>query len=877
MKKCGILLTSLLFVLSACGSSTLPVINIDDYVVKNEGNLGDFDLTGPANHMIVDKVDSFSWEASENAEKYMLEICSDEGFYQGIDTIDYYVSDNIQSTSFTIYADFAFKETTYYWRVTAKNSKSSKQSTSTFSFFVRSSEIEEFKLDLGEADDWKLHTAGSYATIGMDNSNFFNNGEKSLSITFNIEDTNQGIPESDGWIVVTKTIEKSIYGTDALYFNMYYAGQDANVIIRVVDRDNEYWYCPVQVSNNAKQSVILKFSDFIQRTKDVTVANEVFDYERIKYFEVVFEKSFGDGAFLLSDVRAIKFDNYKDLFIEKLNFSIFGEKDYSFENYKFEIQSTTDSLTLLHYGAVTGKEKINGYGFAKLGVERYFTSGSAIKVSIKYEGSKGTDVILRILEEDSDRWMFKVPYSALSSTEYKDLVIPYEAFAKHQIDGDGARQFYYIKNIQFGLQGQYGTGKLIFKDFEIVKKENYQTETTRVVAEDGLIEDFSSYQFNSDMYLIWTQSENNKDEYMDLNKSTKVVGNNNYVCGQFQYKSDMEAAKYYLPVKTETEYSSISMWLFDQSVKHGSDSASGVKNWSPDLTIYIRLSTKEVYTYTIKSLERQWNDYSIPFTSFTISNQEELGANVTPNPISSLNIIHIGISMQFYYKNSEGAAMPLYASDNPVLVDNISFNHRTTEKTTPIEKIIAMNGNIGMIDDFEDYETARDALTYWGNGGDADYQKIDISEDVSSKGGTHSLALQYKEKAASPSYYISPHMDSKITSKVLIIHMKSDVAATVYLNLTVNVSGVERKYRAPIEAINTEWTQYVVSLSNFIIEGGTSGMSSSSLKNVTRFSIGVVYNDGEEALHNLLIDNIHFDKSYTSYIIDPSVARTIID
>ena len=144
-------------------------------------------------------------------------------------------------------------------------------------------EVNEVEFDLGEADDWNLHPLGSYADVSIDTTNFFKNDKDSIKIQFKKEDTNQGKPESDGWIIVNKTIEKSIYGTDALFFNMYYAGQQADVVIRLVDRDNEYWYAPALVSNNAKQSVILKFDEFKQRTGDVTVANMKFDFERIKY------------------------------------------------------------------------------------------------------------------------------------------------------------------------------------------------------------------------------------------------------------------------------------------------------------------------------------------------------------------------------------------------------------------------------------------------------------------------------------------------------------------------------------------------------------------------------------------------------------------
>ena len=271
------------------------VINFDDLEANDfnptsiGGELGSFDLLSPNNGIIVDSMNEFSWTSSENADRYSLELCSDDRFINNNARIDYYLRENISATSFTINASL-WQDTTYYWRVYAFNKDGERLSESTYSFKIKAPDIEEYEFDFGDADDWTLHPVGSYADISIDNSNFFGNNKESLVVSFKKEDTNQGIPESDGWIIVTKTIEKSIFGTDALFFNMYYSGEDANVLIRLVDRDNEYWYAPVQISNNAKQKVVLRFDDFVQRKKDVTIANETFDHERIKYLEVVFER-----------------------------------------------------------------------------------------------------------------------------------------------------------------------------------------------------------------------------------------------------------------------------------------------------------------------------------------------------------------------------------------------------------------------------------------------------------------------------------------------------------------------------------------------------------------------------------------------------------
>lgn len=878
MRKSRFLLLLLAFSMVACGSASTNVshnsINIDEYTEssKNTGVLGAFDLISPHNNMIVESVDTFSWSASENAEKYTLEICSNENFISDSSVVDYYKKDNISTTTFKINSNFVFQESNYYWRVTAKNSKVSRTSTSTFSFFVKAPEVEEVRFDIGDADDWQLHPIGSYADIGIDRSNFFGNGMDSLSITFKQEDTNRGVPESDGWIVVSRTIEKSIYGTDALYFNMYYAGLDADIIVRLLDRDNEYWYCPVQVSNNAKQSVILKFSDFIQRVStDVVVNNQVFDFERIKYFEVVFEHSFGDGALLISDIKAIKFSNYNNLFIDKLHFDEFDDSYFTFESYNFELEKNDTELVLNYYGAVEGKQKINGYGFAKLNVKRYFVPGDAIKVSIKYSGSKGTNVILRIYEEDTDRWSYSIPFANVTG-EYQDIVIPYGAFNKSYIGGDGKRQFYYISNIQFGLEGQYSTGKLYFKDFEITHLKEYITEEYRVVDEDGLIDDFSSYRFSADMYKIWTHSQDNKDEYLTLNTSTRVIGNNNKVCGQFQYKADMPLALYYIPVKTTYEFSSISMWLSDQSIKSLNERAAQVKEWNPDVILYIRLVTGEIYTFDgLKALSRVWHDYSVPFTDFELSNREDLPT--TPNPIKSTTISHVGISMQYEYKDSKGQPLRVWAPDNPVLIDNIYFNNRTTYRAVEKERTIHMEGDLGLVDDFENYENNGELLDFWANGSELSYQKVELSNNVSSRGGNHSMALQLMCNAVTgPTYYFSPSIAEDVKSKVIRFDMAAEVNASVTVSFYAMVNKTEYCYSFTLTNVNQEWTEYAIGLSKFV-NSTSSQLSNSLLPNVTRIAFNVTYYGGDDVTKNIYVDNIMFDSTYTSYSTN---TRTII-
>ena len=886
MKKRSLIFLALIMTLASCGnnsgSKARKVINFDDLDENvyhpSQGNtdeIGDFNLLTPFDGAILDGRITFSWEEAENAEKYAIEISSSEFFINDNEAIDYYIQRNIYATSWSPTVELEFQNTTYYWHVIAYNSGLEPKASPKFSFYVQAPEIEEFAFDLGDADDWQLHPLGSYADIAIDDSNFFGNDQESLAISFKKEDTQQGIIESDGWIIVTKTIEKSMYGTDALMFNLYYSGQDADIFIRLVDRDNEYWFAPVKVSNNAKQSVILKFSDFVQRTKDVPVNNEKFDHERIKYFEVVFEEANGDGIMLLSGVKAIKFNNYRNFFIERLDFSNYEESQWVTEGYNFDRVIDGRELTIKYYNGVEGKAKINGYGFAKLVVNQYFYGGDSIKIKIKYTGAKGNNIIIRVYEEDTDRWAYNLPFNSLELGVYSELIIPFSAFAKSDIYGDGKRQFYNIINIQFGVNGQYNTGTVSFKDFEIVKKSDYQTDQYREVFSDGLIEDFNSYQYTSELYMLWNESESNKDEYIQLNSANKVGGRSNPFCGQFEYKSDMVPATYSFPISTERSFSALSIWFKDASNKAGDSRFSHVKNWSAYVSLYITLMTGEKYLYALKTIDRTWNEYVIPFSMFTAVNEEQVPEDeFKPNPLVSENIKDVGFAFQYYYYSVTGNPLPMYTNSNPVYVDNILLTDATTYSKTLKERVVRMDGNIAIVDNFESYEDSSDLESSWQDGFEYDYQHKELSDVVSSEGGNHSMSVDFKSDKESPSYVTSPAIDSEVKGKAVRISLKCDYAITVYVNLYFNVGSQTAHYRATLTAIYTDWAEYAVGLSNFTyIEGSNINLNANYLKDIYKITIGMAYRDGNESVYHLFVDNIIFDYSL-SYNVD---TRRLID
>lgn len=894
MKRKILLFIALTLGLGACSASIAPQVNnapatneeqIDfDNLPENEyvpntssmEPLGTFNLDPNSNTGTLGALDTFRWEECENADKYSLEFCSNSDFIADNDAIDYYIQDNIHATSWNFTGCLPFNNTHYYWRVIAYNGSGSRISNQVNTFFYAAPEVDEVEFDIGEADDWSLHSVGSYADIYIDNSNFFHNNKESLVVSFKQEDVNQGKPLSDGWIIVTRTIEKNTNGTDALSFNMYYSGKDANIFIRVIDRDNEFWHCPVQISNNAKQEVFLKFSDFTQRTGDVTVANMKFDYDRIKYMEIVFERSFGDGILLLSDVKAVKYANYKDRFIDQLDFTNYSKDKWVYEAYNFNTEITKDELTLKF------NRNSQGYGFAKLNVNQYFVAeGDSIKMSVKYTGKTGSNIILRIYEEDMDRWSYKIPYSLLTPNTYKEFVIPYMAFASSSIMGDGRRQFSKIINIQFGLEGNYGSdseeSSVSFKFFEIVQKKNHGQQEYRLIEENGLIDNFNNYDYSASMFMSWNTSYKNKDEYMQLNSNQKVGGKSNPYSGQFEYKCDMEPAIYTLPIKVKEDvtypsFTSFRIWMKDASVKTEDPRYSHIEKYSAETLIKIVLDSDEEYVYDLGNIERVWTEYDIPFGLFRLDNYDYLPH--APNPIVLSHIINISFQFKYFYYDVFGKPTPLYIANNPVYVDNIYFGDYSSPeeiKKTTKEKVINMDENIALVDNFENYTNSDDLAYYWMSGTDAEYAGTTLSEIVSSEGGEHSMALQYKGNNASPSYYISPAYDPSVKGRGVKVHLYSDVAATVYVNLYLTIGSNTIQYRATLSGIRTNWAEYTIGFNSFtVVSGSQRTLTQNDVININKISFGMTYFKGSDyAIHNLYVDNLMFDASlaYGDYII----------
>ena len=844
----------------------------DSHVVdhpRKTGDIGDFNLLSPDNGFSTDAGITFTWEEADNCDYYQIEIANTITFSNEFDYEVYVKESNIDTTQFVLNYTLPLKDITYYWRVTAVNRNRTKQCQEMRNFFYESIKVDEIPIKIEDAQDWVLHKEGSYADISIDRSNFFNNNQNSLAIIFDKEHTNQGIPKSDGWIVVTKSEDRELYGTDAFYFNFYYTGHDATVLVRVLDYDGEYWHKQVQIANNAKQTVLIKYEDFELRTAGGNVFNRVFDWQHIRYFEIVFERTFGDGICLFSNIKGVKYENYKNMFVEKMDFRSTDMKDWTYENYDFEktISEDGSEITLGYTArnAETNPNGFNGYGFQNVNVYKYFVQCDAIRMQVKYTGTGANSIFyFRILEEDNDRWQFKIPFSYFVKDEYKELVIPLKAFQRTDyMTGDGAKQFYYIQKFNFGLADNYATGTLSIKDLEVIKIDDIIDNRKRTVADDGCIENFENYNIYTEMYYYWDQSVENKDEAMKLDDIHKNGGRRNHFCGEFDYKADMEQAVYqiYMDASAVTGKNAFSIWLKDGSVKFDDPVIAYIKDEdiAAEMTIQLTLDTGEWYRYTIEKVLKEWNRYTIAFKDFELFNGDSLFDE--PQPLTSEHIVHMAFGFKYLYYDQQGNHHPTYAIANPVYLDEIYFT--TADSSSIVDISGAMkedtdNPNRITVETMEDYIENDEIFDYWDYGNTKAYSEIALSDEVSSQGGNNSIRMKYKG-SDSVSYVRLTQFAKTITAKGISLDIKGDGKAKVYVNLNWRSGTNVFKMRYMINGAPAEWTHYEIGLNFFKDSGGTRKMlSSSTVKEIESISFGIVNVDNTESY--IYVDNIRMQK-----------------
>ena len=843
--------------------------------VKKTGEIANFALTGPENGFVTDTGVTFTWEEANNADNYQIEIASTVSFVNDDPDEVYVKESNLASNQYVLNFNLPKKDILYYWRVTAVNATNTKKSD-IGNFFVASPHIDEIPIKIEDEQDWVLHKEGSYADIKIDRNDFFGTGHDSLAIVFDKEHTSQGISKSDGWIVVTKSEDRELYGTDSFYFNFYYSGHDATVLVRVLDYDGEYWHKQVQISNNAKQTILMRYEDFELRTAGTNVFNRKFDWQHIRYFEIVFERTFGDGICLFSNIKAVKYDDYKDMFVQKMDFRSTDMNDWTYENFNFEktVSENGDELTLSFTAknAETNPNGFFGYGFQNVNVYKYLVQGDAIRMKVKYTGASANSMFyFRILEEDNDRWQFKLSFNYLVKDDYKELVIPLKAFQRTDyMTGDGAKQFYFIQKFNFGLADNYSTGTLSIKDLEVIKIDDIVENRTRVVSNDGCIDNFNDYNVYTEMYYYWDQSTVNKDEAMKLDTVHKSGGSRNTYCAEFDYKADMEMATYQIMLDTKgvnSELNAFSIWLKDASVKYDDPAVSYLdeKDVACEMTIQLTMDTGEWYRYVIDKVEKEWHNYTIAFKDFTLNNGDTLFDK--PNPLNVNHIIHMAFGFKYLYYDQQGNHHPTYAIANPVYLDEIYFKSATETSITEISGVIKEdtdNPNRITIETMENYQNTDEIFDVWSYATERDYNEMALDSEVSSQGGAKSLRMHYKGYE-SVSYSRLTQFANTITAKGFSIDIKGDGKATVYLNLNWRSGSSLLKMRYTLTNLPTTWTHYEIGFELFKDVGGnTKTISANYAKNIESVSFGIVNNDYTAS--DIYVDNLRLlkDIGYTT-------------
>ena len=472
----------------------------------------------------------------------------------------------------------------------------------------------------------------------------------------------------------------------------------------------------------------------------------------------------------------------------------------------------------------------------------------------------------RILEEDNDRWQFKLSFNYLVRDDYKELIVPLKAFQRTDyMTGDGAKQFYYIQKFNIGLADNYSTGSLSVKDLEVIKIDDIVENRTKVVTADGCIDDFNDYSVYTEMYYYWDQSVVNKDEAMKLDTVHKAGGSRNTYCAEFDYKADMEMAVYQIYLNTEnvnSDFNAFSIWLKDASVKFDDPAVAYLNenDIAAEMTIQLTMDTGEWYRYVINKVEKEWHNYTIKFSDFSLNNEDQLFDK--PQPLSANHIIHMAFGFKYLYYDQLGNHHPTYAIANPVYLDEIYFKNATESSIKEISGVIKEdtdNPNRITIETMEDYQNTAEIFDYWSYATERDYNEMALATDVSSEGGAKSLRMHYKGYE-SISYSRKTQFANTITAKGFCIDIKGDGKATVYLNLNWRSGTSLLKMRYTLNNLPTTWTHYEIGFELFKdVNGSAKTIGMNYAKNIESVSFGIVNSDYSAS--DIYVDNLRLLKN----------------
>lgn len=131
------------------------------------------------------------------------------------------------------------------------------------------------------------------------------------------------------------------------------------------------------------------------------------------------------------------------------------------------------------------------------------------------------------------------------------------------------------------------------------------------------------------------------------------------------------------------------------------------------------------------------------------------------------------------------------------------------------------------------------------------------------------MAMQYKTKNDSPSYYIAPVFDGGVKARAVSFDLRSEKPATVYFNLYLRIGGNVKQVRITMNSVSSDWTRYTYGLGDeniTIVSGAPYTFNANDLIYVYRISFGMTYsNDTTEELSMVYLDNLKFDFNIEDY------------
>ena len=166
---------------------------------------------------------------------------------------------------------------------------------------------------------------------------------------------------------------------------------------------------------------------------------------------------------------------YEDEGIDKIVFSDYDESSwFSMGGSKHEEEINNTELTIRYDkdDMCTGSMINDGWCLANLSLKRNFVDGNALKVKIKCSHEQEITeekAVINIVEKNGTAWRFHTPYSSLSE-EYTELTIPFTDFFTYTDSSTvyATKPFKSIYFMSFGVEYEFGTGTVSFKDLQIV-------------------------------------------------------------------------------------------------------------------------------------------------------------------------------------------------------------------------------------------------------------------------------------------------------------------------------------------------------------------------------------------------------------------------